>query len=365
MRLSRALALAALATLLSGCSMLALPDMPGWVPWLGAKTPPPDTTAATTPANPNLIESPKPGDVRQRPVEDNDEVSDRIIAVVNNDAITMNELLESILVSRTENRSGGPSDDELRTESLARLIDNRLQLQEAEREKITVEDVELNEEFQDRIKRYNVKNEEEFEKLVKAQGVTVDSIKKRLRDTLRVAKLIRRKVTARVSVTEDEITQYLEDNRSKLETGLSYHARHILIPPEGDTDTAWEAARIKATLLRAQLADGADFMELARQHSRDATAKDGGDLGTLKRGELSQEVEGAILGLKPGQLSEPFRSPLGYHVFRLESKEGLEGEGLVRIRNQIRDILFRQKYDTRQEAWLKEIKQRAIIEVRM
>jgi len=195
--------------------------------------------------------------------------------------------------------------------------------------------------------------------------VTLESIKQRLRDGLRVSKLIRRKVAMRISVTEEEITQYLEENRAKLETGLSYHARHILIPPETDNDAGWEAARIKAEMLRAQLVGGADFTELARQHSRDASAKDGGDLGTLKRGELSQDVENAILALKPGELSKPFRSPLGYHVFRLEAKEGLDGEGLARIRNQIRDILFRQKYDARQEAWLKEIKQRAIIEVRM
>jgi peptidyl-prolyl cis-trans isomerase SurA len=364
-RLGAALAIGALAALLAGCNMIAIPN---WVPWLGSPSTAPDgtaATAATAPANPNALDSPKPGDIRQRPVAEDDEISDRIIAVVNNDAITLNELIESVAVYRAENRGSGPTDEELRKESLARLIDNRLQLQEADREKITVDEAELNEEFLDRIKRYNVKNEEEFEKLVRAQGVTMDSIKKRLRDGLKVSKLIRRKVTGRISVTEDEISQYVEENRSKLETGLSYHARHILIPPEGDADNAWEAARIKADMLRAQLSDGADFAELARQHSRDATAKDGGDLGTLKRGELSQEVEGAILALKVGELSRPFRSPLGFHVFRLESKEGLDGEGLVRIRAQIRDILFRQKYDTRQEAWLKEIKQRAIIEVRM
>jgi peptidyl-prolyl cis-trans isomerase SurA len=360
-RLRGALALGALATLLAGCSMA----IPGWVPWLGTKAKPPEATVEAPPPNPNALDTPKPGDIRQRPAPEDDELSDRIIAVVNNDAITLNELIESVAVYRAENRGGGPSDEELRKESLARLIDSRLQLQEADREKITVDDAEVNEEFLDRIKRYNVKNEEEFEKLVKAQGVTLDSIKKRLRDGLKVSKLIRRKVTGRISVTEDEISQYIEENRGKLETGLSYHARHILIPPEGDADTAWEAAHIKADMLRAQLSDGADFVELAKQHSRDATAKDGGDLGTLKRGELSQEVEGAILVLKVGELSRPFRSSLGYHVFRLESKEGLDGEGLVRIRAQIRDILFRQKYDTRQEVWLKEIKQRAIIEVRM
>ena len=348
-----------LALILGGCAF------PSWVPMIGKpKGPPPPAPVATKPSSPDM---PVPGDVRIRPASPDDGVADRVVAVVNNDAITLSELQETIVAFRADSKQGrtGLSDDELAKQFLPKLIDSRLQLQEADREKITVDEAELNEEFLDRIKRYNVKNEEEFEKLVRAQGVTLESIKKRLRDGLKVSKLVRRKVTGRISVTEDEITQYVEENRAKLETGLSYHARHILIPPEVESDTGWEAARIKADMLRVQLADGADFSELARQHSRDATAKDGGDLGTLKRGELSQEVEGAILVLKVGEISRPFRSPLGYHVFRLESKEGLDGEGLLRIRAQIRDILFRQKYDTRQEAWLKEIKQRAIIEVRM
>jgi len=104
---------------------------------------------------------------------------------------------------------------------------------------------------------------------------------------------------------------------------------------------------------------------VAREYSRDASAKDGGDLGTLKRGELAQDIETEILGLEPGQVSPPYRSSLGYHVFRLESKESLEGDGLTRVKQQIREILFRQKYEARLEAWLKEIKQRAIIEIRM
>ena len=359
--IGRVLALGVLAAVLAGCGL----SVPRWVPFLGKKADRSPVVAA--PADrPNQLDTIRPGDVRERPAVDTEELADRIIAVVNNDAITLNELMESIAVYRAETRGqAGPSDEELRRESLNRLIEGRLQLQEAEREKIVVEDAELNEEFLERIKRYNVATEEEFERLLKAQGVTVASVKKRLRDGLKVAKLLRRKVALRVSVTQDEISQYLEENRAKLETGLSYHARHILVTPETDSDAGWETARIKADMLRTQLLEGADFAELARQHSRDATARDGGDLGTMKRGELAQDVEAAILALRPGQVSQPFRSPLGYHVFRLESKEGLEGEGLVRIRQQIRDILFRQKYDTRQEAWLKEIKQRAIIEVRM
>jgi len=357
----RLLGLTLAALVLGGC---ALPTMPDWRSWVGKKKePPPAAGAGATKAE--ALDTPKPGDVRQRPIEDADEsVTDRVIAVVNNDAITLGELQESIFSYRAENggQRTGPSDDDLRKEFLNRLIENRLQLQEADREKVVVEEIELNEEFLDRIKRYGVKNEEEFEKLVRGQGVTVDSIKKRLRDGLKVQKLVRRKVTLRVSVTEAEISRYLEENRGKLETGLSYHARHILITPEGEGDSSWESARIKAEMLRTQLEDGADFVELAKQHSRDATARDGGDLGTLKRGELAPEIESELLTLRGGQISKPVRSPLGFHVFRLESKESLESAS---IRQQIRDILFRQQFDTRLEVWIKEIKQRAIIEVRI
>ena len=355
--------------LLGGCALPTMPTMPGWVPLLGSKKKESPARAGAAPvARPSektdTLDSPKPGDIRERHVENTDEaVTDRIVAVVNNDAITLAELQEQIVSYRQENPGRtGPTDDELRRDFLNKLIESRLQLQEADREKIVVEDVELNEEFLERIKRYGVKTEDEFEKLIKNQGVTIESIKKRLRDGLKVQKLVRRKVTLRVSVTEAEINQYLAENRAKLETGLSFHARHILITPEADTDAGWESARIKAEMLRTQLMDGADFTELAKQHSRDATARDGGDLGTLKRGELSPEVESELLSLAPGEISKPVRSALGYHVFRLESKETLDAAS---IRQQIRDILFRQQYDNRLEVWLKEIKQRAIIEVRL
>ena len=288
------------------------------------------------------------------------------MAVVNNDAITLAELQESILMFRQENRQqASVTDEELGKHFLARLIDNRLQLQEAERDRISVDEGELNEEITERMKRFGTKSIEEFEALVKAQGLTIEAVKKRLRDSLRVNKVIRRRVTLRVSVTDPEITHYIEENRAKLETGLSYHARHILVVATGENDADWEAARIRAEMIRSQALDGGDFGELAKQHSRDASAKDGGDLGTLHRGELSQEIEGQILALRAGEVSRPYRSQLGWHIFRLESKETLDGEALQRVRQQVREILYREKYDARMEAWIKEIKQRAIIEVRM
>lgn len=360
--MSRRAAAALLMTVCAGgCAV------PGWVPWLGTKTAPPGPPVAAKPKSPDVLQ---PGDVRVRAMTVDDTVADRVIAVVNNDAITLGELQETIVAYRHESRQRGTgSDAELAKQLLPRLIDNRLQLQEADREKVMVDEAEVNEELAERVKSsYGAKSIEDFERLIKEQGVTMEAVKKRLRDSLRVQKVIRRKVALRVSVTDQEIGQYLEENRAKLETGLSYHARHILVVPEDGAagDAAWEAARIKAELLFTQLTEaGADFEAMARQHSKDASARDGGDLGTLKRGELSQEIESEILALAPGAVSRPYRSSLGYHVFKLESKDSLEGDGLVRVKQQIREILFREKYETRLDAWLKEIKQRAIIEVRM
>jgi len=353
----RLLAFVAFVTLaLAGCSI------PQWMPLIGEKPTPdePPKAAPATSAVPVRLST-------AGTTAPDERVTDRVLAIVNNDAITLSELQEALAVYRYENRDRTTENsDQLIQQFLTRMIDSRLQIQEAEREKIVIEEAEIDEELADRIKKMNLKGREEFEAALKAQGIPMAAVRKRVADELRRGRIVSRKVRLRISVTEQEVSQYLEANRAKLETGLSYHAAHILIVPEtGPEDAAWENARIKADLIRADLQQGADFAELAKQHSRDASGRDGGDLGTLKRGELAQDIEAKILSLSPGQISLPYRSALGYHVFRLESKETLEGEGLGRVRAQIREILFREKFDTRLDAWLKEIKQRAVIDVRL
>ena len=355
----RRLLRSALLTLaFAGCSV------PQWMPLIGENpvTDEPPKAAPPTSAVPVRLSFSGP-----KTAAPDERVTDRVLAIVNNDAITLSEIQEAIAVYRYENRDRATENsDQLVQQFLTRLIDSRLQVQEAEREKIVVEEAEIDEELADRIKKMNMQNKEEFEAALKAQGIPMAAVRKRIADELRRGRIVSRKVRLRVSVTEEEVSQYLEANRPKLETGLAYHARHVLVLPEmGAEDAAWENARIRAELLRSQLLEGVDFAELAKQHSRDASARDGGDLGPLKRGELAQDIESQIVSLSPQAISAPYRSALGYHIFRLESKEALEGEGLNRVKSQIRDILFREKFDARLDTWLKEIKQRAIIDVRL
>jgi len=357
------LALAAAVVLaLSGCAA------PSWVPLVGKSKRPEAPPPAPPP--PPALEVRAPILSRPSVPGDADAIVDRVICVVNSDAVTLFELEEAEAYAIYESKQPPPAGAErvaLRDKVLASIVERRLQLQQAEREKIVVDDAEMQEQLDEIQKRLGAKSEVQFEEMVKTQGLTLEGIRKRLREQLLVERIKRRKVSLRISVTEEDIDQYLNANREKLETGLSFEARHILfLPVAGAGEDGWQAARRRAEDVYARVTGGEDFGELAREFSEDtATAKNGGRLGVLKRGELAPDIEKAILRLSPGEHSPPFRSEVGYHLFEVESKETLAGEQLVQARNQIRDILYKQKYDVRLNEWLVEIRSKAIIEMRL
>jgi peptidyl-prolyl cis-trans isomerase SurA len=365
----RAIGRASLALLLLGLVgvLVAGCSIPSWVPVVGRSKAEPNLSAADV-RQPVKVAPLLPGTTGQRRAS-GDDVVDRVICIVNNDAITQYELDEAEAYYYYESKQPQPEGDArraLRDQLLQRIIESRLQLQQAEREKVVIEDAELAEQMGEILKRMNVKNDTELAEALKAQGLTVDSVKKRVRDTLMVQKVIRRKVTLRISVTEQEIDRYLEQNRNKLETGLTFAARHILFLPEpAGGDDAWQGARRRADEAYAHVLAGDDFAELAKKFSDDGSGKDGGGLGPLKRGELAPEIEAEILKLRPGEISPPFRSAVGYHLFKLDARESLAGEALTHARNQVREILFREKYQARLTEWLTEIRRRAMIDMRL
>ena len=345
-----------LAAGLAGCAI------PSWVPLIGTDKPAPPAAAPAPPPPTRLAAN------AQR-LPDSQAVVDRVICVVNNDAITLYELdeAEAHYVYETKQQpEPGPARGELRDRLLKNIIESRIQLQQAEREKIGVEDADIQEQVADIMKKVNASSAREFEEILRSQGLTLDGLKKRIREQILVQRLIRRKVALRISVTEQEIDRYLVANREKLETGLTFEAHHMLFLPEvGKGEEAWQAAREKAERAHALLLEGQNFAEVAKKSSEDASAKDGGSLGALKRGELAPEIEQEILRLQPGESSAPFRSQVGYHLFQLDAKESLSGNALAQARSQIRDILYREKYEARLKEWLAEIKQRAIIDIRL
>jgi peptidyl-prolyl cis-trans isomerase SurA len=293
---------------------------------------------------------------------------DRVVAVVNDEPIMMSELQEAVILYGRETQAA-PTDpvdaNQLQQTVLKRLVEHRLQVQEARREKVQATEEEVSALVDDFVRR-NGGDRTRVETQLRAQGLSWEAIRRELRDQLLVQKLRGRRLTRRATVTEPEVDAYVAANRGKLETGLKYHPRHLAIlaqPP--DQPGAWDRARADIEAIAARLRDGADFAELARAHSHDGSAASGGDLGWLARGELLPLFEEPILKLGKGEVTAPIKSDVAYHLFRLEDREELTAEMLAQLRQQARDLLLQQKAQERFDEWIEELRRRALITVRL
>jgi peptidyl-prolyl cis-trans isomerase SurA len=295
------------------------------------------------------------------PVRDGQVVIDRVVAVVNGDVIMMSELQENIIIYRREAKAG-PQDAELERFVLDRLVDHRLQVQEARREKIEITEEELRGVLDDFVRR-NGGDREKLEAQLRVQGVTWDALRREMRDQLLARRVRSRRVVRRAAVTEAEVDRYLAENRDKFEAGLRYRARHIAVTVDApNVPAAWERAKAEVDAIVAALAGGADFTELARTRGKDPAA---GDLGWLARGELDAAFEAPLLRLATGQVTAPIRSGAGYHLFKLEEREEMTPARLAEARQQVRDLLAQKKAQERMDEWLEALRRRALIAIRL
>lgn len=157
---------------------------------------------------------------------------------------------------------------------------------------------------------------------------------------------------SKIEVTDEEIKTYYEENKDTFTEPEQVHASHILLETEEE-----------ANEILAQLNEGADFAELAKEHSKDpGSAQNGGDLGFFGRGEMVPEFEEAAFSLEVGEMSGVVESEHGYHIIKVTDKKEAKEYTLEEKREEIREQLFAQKLNAQVPAWLNELKQNAEIE---
>ena len=155
-----------------------------------------------------------------------------------------------------------------------------------------------------------------------------------------------------LTLTEDEVQQYYDTNLSQYQTPGQVRASHILLRVDGDE----EAVTARAAGLAAEARAGADFAELAREHSEDDTnAENGGDLGLFGRGRMVPEFENAAFALAAGEVSDPVRSPFGYHVIKVTEKQDEVTQPFARGPRAIENVLKRERSSSRATALARAI----------
>lgn len=271
---------------------------------------------------------------------------DRIVAVINNDVVAMSELAAKVDTIREElrqRRVPPPPESVLLQQVLDKLIVHRLQLQEAERTGIRVDDDTLNRALAE-IAKANRMQLADFRRALENDGFSYARFREDMRDEIKINRLRQREVAQKIAVSEQEITLLLANEAQNTETAATeYRVGHILLGvPENAGQEAAQKQKQRAEQLVAELRKGADFRQAAQQYSQAQTALEGGDLGFRKLAQLPPPLAQAVSRLKPGDVSEPLRLPGGWHILKLlETRGGGAGGPQVVEQSLTRHILIR------------------------
>ena len=242
----------------------------------------------------------------------------RIIAVVNEDAVSLFDLRERIkMVIFSSNMRDSPKMRErLEPQVLRALIDEKLQKQAAKRYNIEVDRKEVDKALRS-IEKQNGIPPGGLKIRLEEAGVSMSTLVDQIETTIAWSKLINRRMTRNIVIGDNQIDEALARIKANLNKP-SHLVSQIFLAFDGADNAAKTLA--DANQLVTQIRNGAAFTSLARQFSQDAAARNGGDLGWVQQGELDQELDRALIDMRPGKISEPIRTSSGYHILLLRKR---------------------------------------------
>jgi peptidyl-prolyl cis-trans isomerase SurA len=268
---------------------------------------------------------------------------DRIVAVVNDEVITQNDLNERVnLVIRQLQRQGGqiPPSDQLSRQILERMINDMVQLQLAKENGIKVDDPTLDKTI-DRIAQENNLAMNDFRAALDHDGVKYPRFREDIRNEILLARLREREVENGIVVTDAEVDTELARESKEASSESEFRLSHILVMvPQQATPDQIEQRRKRAVLALSELRRGANFAQVAATYSDAPDALQGGALGWRSSARLPQLFLETVEKLQPGDVSDIIRSPNGFHIVKLLEKRGKAATGGVQ-QTHVRHILVR------------------------
>ncbi len=300
------------------------------------------------------------------------ELVDRVAAVVNDEIITLGEVMKRASADlqhadqETPPEERAKKHEDITRKVLDALVDERLLDQELREAKITVDDKQVDLGVQEVMKRYNF-TADQLAQAVANEGLTLSEYREQMRKQLGRYQLLREKVAKLVKVSDADV--HSEYDRMARDEGkeIEVHVRHIVIStadnaPPAEVDRALATATAIAAEARQP---GTDFAELAKKKSQGSSAADGGDLGFFKRGAMVPAFEKVAFNLKPGEVSDPVRTAVGWHVLKLEERRAIGLLPLAELKPQIEEKLRREQGERASTLYVKTLRQAAVVDIKL
>jgi len=305
------------------------------------------------------------------------DVVDRVVAIVNDEVITLSEVNEegkALLQRVAENVSASELAEALqqvRQTIIEKLIEKKIMLQEAAKANISVSDDEVNMAFEKILAR-NKTSIEQFGTQIAALGMTEAQYRANLRDQVLSSKLVNYEIRSKVIIPEDRVIDYYDSHYTERVGEGGYYILQIGIAVEQDESdpqdmtSLWAQSREKAEHVRGLALAGKDFRTLAKEYSELPSSIDGGDIGVLNKDDMSSAMLEVIEKIKPGEISDIIKTSSGYQFFKLLSSQ--EGQIITKIpyesvKEDIYETLYQQEMEARFAEWLKQKKSQAYIKI--
>ncbi len=299
------------------------------------------------------------------------EVADRIVAVVNDEVITLSELdsaFEPYQAKIEASYRGTGRDNALsdaKTGLLNRMIDNMLMEQQARKAGIVIRDEEVAGAIRDLLERRKISREDML-KALEREGTTLEAYEKGIRDQLKRIRLIQREIKSKVAVSDEEIGEYYLKHREDYEGKDMVRLKQIFIAlPKGIDAGGKEQRRAEAEAIRKRLKDGEPFDLLSARYSQGPAAAAGGDIGFIEKGMILPEVEEAAFSLPLHEISEVIESPVGFHIIQVIDRRGEGIKAIETVREEIRERIDQEKMEKKFAEWLQELRTKSHIEIKL
>lgn len=293
------------------------------------------------------------------------EVVESIVAIVNDDIITRSQFQKAhdqvyqMLRSQLQGEEFQSQYDRVKKELLQSMITELLLLQEAKRRGLNVsEQVRLT---IDNIKQENgLNSDEELVLLMRRQGIEFESWKKQIEDNIMRQGVIMNEVDRNIVIEDSESVNYYKTHPEEFTEPIEYKLKAIYVSVQQRSSEETENLKQE---INAKVAAGEDFASLASTYSDGPEKESQGDLGNFKEGELSKNLEEAVMKLKTGETTPWLEVQEGWYLLRLEEKKERRLKSFEEVKKEVEEKIFRERRQAKLEEFLEELKEKSYIKI--
>lgn len=284
---------------------------------------------------------------------------DAIIAIVNDELVTLKDLKETIRETYAGLRAQGKSDTQIQKimpdiekQAFTQLIENKLILSASKKIKLEVRPEAIDEKIKEIKKRYA--SDDQFMQAMLQNGATITDLRSKIEENLMLQYIVEYKINSTIKINPQEVTDYYDSHLVNFQRKARVNLNSIFI--SFGTDKAVAQAQIEAA--HQKITDGIPFEDVAKEYSESPS------IGIIERGQLQPDIEETVFLLLPNKISDIVKVETGFYIFKVNGKTPAEVSPLKEVKDDIQKILYREKFQEKFTKWIETLKKDAYIEIK-